>query len=144
MGLFRAGGGVHHGGTKTRRESGGFVLRGLGLVVGSQGMALRVESGNATSSVAEGSPDLTACAMDVLDREWLVRALHLGDAVADPEPDTAERCGAREVAAPLLRGRELDLDVSRLDRTDDAEPELRLRLAHPPLPDPEAPHGRPL
>jgi serine/threonine protein kinase len=63
--------------------------RGLGLVVGSQGMALRVESGNATSSVAEGSPDLTACAMDVLDREWVASLGRLW--VRDPSRDQGWR-----------------------------------------------------
>jgi len=45
--------------------------RSLGLLVGSQGVALRVENGKAVASVAEGTPDLTAGAMDVLDREWV-------------------------------------------------------------------------
>jgi hypothetical protein len=45
--------------------------RGLALVVGSQGVALRIEGDNVQSSVAEGAPDLTASAMDVLDREWV-------------------------------------------------------------------------
>jgi eukaryotic-like serine/threonine-protein kinase len=45
--------------------------RSIGLVVGSQGVALRVENGKAVASVAEGGPDLTAGAMDVLDREWV-------------------------------------------------------------------------
>ena len=45
--------------------------RGLALVVGSDGVALRIEGQEAVSSVADGSPALTAAAMDVLDREWV-------------------------------------------------------------------------
>jgi hypothetical protein len=45
--------------------------RGIGLVVGSHGVALRIDGKHPTSSVAEGEPDLTAGAMDVLDREWV-------------------------------------------------------------------------
>lgn len=45
--------------------------RGIGLVVGSHGVVLRIEGKHPTSSVAEGEPDLTAGAMDVLDREWV-------------------------------------------------------------------------
>jgi hypothetical protein len=45
--------------------------RGLGLVVGSGGVALRVEGEQAVSSLARGAPDLSAAAMDVLDREWV-------------------------------------------------------------------------
>jgi serine/threonine protein kinase len=45
--------------------------RGLALVVGSDGVALRIEGNQAVSSVADGSPGLTAAAMDVLDREWV-------------------------------------------------------------------------
>jgi hypothetical protein len=57
--------------------------RGLGLVVGSQGVALRVEGTSAVSSIAEGSPDLTAAAMDVLDREWVASIGRLW--VRDPQ-----------------------------------------------------------
>ncbi|HEX6765800.1 MAG TPA: hypothetical protein VF103_09995, partial [Polyangiaceae bacterium] len=45
--------------------------RSLGLLVGSHGVAVRVEGKTPTSSIAEGEPDLTAGAMDVLDREWV-------------------------------------------------------------------------
>jgi eukaryotic-like serine/threonine-protein kinase len=45
--------------------------RGLALVVGSEGVALRIEGQEAVSSVAEGAPALTTAAMDVLDREWV-------------------------------------------------------------------------
>jgi len=45
--------------------------RGLGLIVGGNGVAVRVENDRVTGSIAEGRPDLTASAMDVLDREWV-------------------------------------------------------------------------
>src|SRR5450432_837220 len=63
--------------------------RGLGLVVGSQGVALRVEELGAVASVAEGAPDLTAAAMDVLDREWVASLGKLW--VRDPARDAAWR-----------------------------------------------------
>lgn len=63
--------------------------RGLGLVVGSQGVALRVEGQSAVVSVAEGTPDLTAAAMDVLDREWVASLGRLW--VRDPARDAAWR-----------------------------------------------------
>ncbi|HTA90080.1 MAG TPA: serine/threonine-protein kinase [Polyangiaceae bacterium] len=63
--------------------------RGLGLVVGSEGVALRVEGNGAVVSIAEGAPDLTAAAMDVLDREWVASLGKLW--VRDPARDTAWR-----------------------------------------------------
>jgi hypothetical protein len=48
------------------------VERELALLVGSGGLSLRIEGDSATSSRVDGEPDLTACAMDVLDREWVV------------------------------------------------------------------------
>jgi hypothetical protein len=47
------------------------VERSLGLVVGSDGTALRVEGELTTVSIVPGSPDLSASALDVLDREWV-------------------------------------------------------------------------
>lgn len=44
--------------------------RSAALLVGSQGVVLRVEAGAAAVSVVAGQPDLTAVAVDVLDREW--------------------------------------------------------------------------
>ncbi len=72
--------------------------RGLSLVVGSSGVALRVEGEQAVSSVAEGTPDLTASAMDVLDREWVAskgrlwvrdpaRSIHWRPVWSDPNLD---------------------------------------------------------
>jgi hypothetical protein len=46
------------------------VERELGLVVGSSGYVLRIEREQCTVSVVQGSPDLSAGAVDVLDREW--------------------------------------------------------------------------
>jgi len=63
--------------------------RGLGLIVGSQGIALRVEGQSAVVSVADSSPDLTAAAMDVLDREWVASLGRLW--VRDPARSTAWR-----------------------------------------------------
>jgi len=47
------------------------VERSLGLVVGSDGNALRVEGDLTTVSIVPGAPDLSASALDVLDREWV-------------------------------------------------------------------------
>ena len=63
--------------------------RGLGLVVGSDGVALRVEGNGAVVSIADGAPDLTAAAMDVLDREWVASLGKLW--VRDPSRDAAWR-----------------------------------------------------
>lgn len=63
--------------------------RGLALVVGSDGVALRVEGQEAVSSIAEGSPSLTAAAMDVLDREWVCSLGRLW--VRDPARELAWR-----------------------------------------------------
>jgi serine/threonine protein kinase len=63
--------------------------RSLGLLVGSNGVALRVEGNQPTSSIAEGEPDLTAGAMDVLDREWVASLGRLW--VRDPQRDSAWR-----------------------------------------------------
>jgi eukaryotic-like serine/threonine-protein kinase len=63
--------------------------RSLGLLVGSNGVALRVEGNQPTSSIADGEPDLTAGAMDVLDREWVASLGRLW--VRDPQRDSAWR-----------------------------------------------------
>ena len=63
--------------------------RGLGLIVGSAGVALRVEGQAAVASIAEGTPDLTAAAMDVLDREWVASLGRLW--VRDPARDASWR-----------------------------------------------------
>jgi eukaryotic-like serine/threonine-protein kinase len=44
--------------------------RELALLVGSEGIAVRVDSEGALSSRVHGAPDLSASALDVLDREW--------------------------------------------------------------------------
>jgi hypothetical protein len=63
--------------------------RGLGLIVGSHGVALRVEGQAAVASIAESTPDLTAAAMDVLDREWVASLGRLW--VRDPARNPAWR-----------------------------------------------------
>ncbi|MES1173634.1 MAG: serine/threonine-protein kinase [Myxococcales bacterium] len=47
------------------------VERSLSLIVGSDGTALRTEGEITTVSVVPGAPDLSASALDVLDREWV-------------------------------------------------------------------------
>jgi eukaryotic-like serine/threonine-protein kinase len=63
--------------------------RGLAIVVGSDGVALRIEGNEALSSVADGAPALTAAAMDVLDREWVCSLGRLW--VRDPARDLSWR-----------------------------------------------------
>jgi len=47
------------------------VERSLSLIVGSDGTALRTEGELTTVSIVPGAPDLSASALDVLDREWV-------------------------------------------------------------------------
>jgi hypothetical protein len=49
----------------------GSLERELALVAGSEGVALRIEGGAPKHSIVHGNPDLTAAALDVLDREWV-------------------------------------------------------------------------
>jgi serine/threonine protein kinase len=49
----------------------GSLERELALVAGSDGVALRIEGGVSKHSIVHGNPDLTAAALDVLDREWV-------------------------------------------------------------------------
>jgi serine/threonine protein kinase len=69
----------------TRAFVGGAVQieRGLALVVGTEGVTVRFDGERAESSIAEGRPDLTAGAMDVLDREWVTSVGRLW--VRDPD-----------------------------------------------------------
>jgi eukaryotic-like serine/threonine-protein kinase len=57
---------------QTRAFMGGasHVERELALVVGSSGVVLRIEREQCSVSVVQGAPDLSAGALDVLDREW--------------------------------------------------------------------------
>lgn len=75
---------------------------------------------------------------DVLDAERL--SVAPGHGVADTEADPPKRRRGPRVAPPLARAREVELDLTMLDRDDRAEPELRLGLAHPALPDRECLH----
>lgn len=61
--------------------------REIGLVVGSEGVVVRVDGDGVTTSRVHGQPDLSAGALDVLDREWVTslgtlwtRAYALGEA----------------------------------------------------------------
>jgi sulfur transfer complex TusBCD TusB component (DsrH family) len=63
--------------------------RELALLVGADGVSVRVEGEHVSTSVAQGSPDLTASAMDVLAREWVASLGNLW--VRDPERDTEWR-----------------------------------------------------
>ena len=58
-------------------------------MVGSDGVALRIEGQEAVSSVAEGAPALTTAAMDVLDREWVCSVGRLW--VRDPSRELSWR-----------------------------------------------------
>ncbi len=49
----------------------GSLERELALVAGSDGVALRVDGASTKYSIVHGNPDLTAAALDVLDREWV-------------------------------------------------------------------------
>jgi serine/threonine protein kinase len=57
----------------TRAYVGGAsnLERELTLVVGSNGVALHIEREQCSVSVVQGAPDLSAGAIDVLDREWV-------------------------------------------------------------------------
>jgi hypothetical protein len=58
---------------RTRAFVGGAsnLERELALVVGSNGIELHIEQNQCTVSVVQGAPDLSAAAVDVLDREWV-------------------------------------------------------------------------
>ncbi|HEV8549938.1 MAG TPA: serine/threonine-protein kinase, partial [Polyangiaceae bacterium] len=64
----------------------GSLERQIGLVVGSEGFVLRTDADGLTTSRIHGAPDLSAAALDVLDREWVTslgtlwtRAFGLGE-----------------------------------------------------------------
>ncbi|HVY27234.1 MAG TPA: serine/threonine-protein kinase [Polyangiaceae bacterium] len=58
---------------QTRAFVGGSsnVEREFSLVVGSSGVVLRIERDQCNISVVQGAPDLSAGAVDLLDREWV-------------------------------------------------------------------------
>jgi serine/threonine protein kinase len=89
---------------RTRAFVGGATEpeRHLGLVVGSNGVAVRVEGTTPSSTTAEGEPDLTAAAMDVLDREWVASLGRLW--VRDPARDQRFRAVWSDASfgAPLV------------------------------------------
>jgi hypothetical protein len=45
--------------------------RELGLSAGTHGVVVSVHAGGVMSSVLDGEPNLSACAADILDREWV-------------------------------------------------------------------------
>lgn len=49
----------------------GVSERGIAIMVGSHGLVWRVADGAGVASRISGEPDLTAAAVDVLDREWV-------------------------------------------------------------------------
>jgi hypothetical protein len=61
--------------------------RSVALIVGADGVALRVGPNGTSSTLAAGAPDLTAAAMDVLAREWVASlgALWVRDAEREME-----------------------------------------------------------
>jgi serine/threonine protein kinase len=59
--------------------------RGLALIAGTEGVAVRFDGDRPMSSVIESRPDLTCAAMDVLDREWVASIGRLW--VRDPDRD---------------------------------------------------------
>jgi serine/threonine protein kinase len=95
---------VHLPTPRTRAFVGGATEpeRSLGLVVGSNGVAVRVDGMVPTSTTADGAPDLTAAAMDVLDREWVASLGRLW--VRDPERDQKWRAvwSDSSFGAPLV------------------------------------------
>ncbi len=75
--------------------------RGLGLVVGSHGVALRIEGQSAVASIAESTPDLTAAAMDVLDREWVASLGRLWVRGSCARSSLAQRVDGSELASAV-------------------------------------------
>jgi eukaryotic-like serine/threonine-protein kinase len=70
--------------------------REVALVVGSDGLSLRIDAHGAIATRAHGQPDLSACALDVLDREWVAslgtlwtRAPDLGESWRPAWSDTS-------------------------------------------------------
>jgi serine/threonine protein kinase len=73
--------------TRALVGAAGSLERQIGLVVGSEGVVMRVDPDGTTISRVHGAPDLSAAALDVLDREWVTslgtlwtRAYSLGEA----------------------------------------------------------------
>jgi serine/threonine protein kinase len=57
--------------TRAFMNVAGSLEREIGLLVGSEGFVLRIDADGTTTSRVHGHPDLSACALDVLDREWV-------------------------------------------------------------------------
>jgi hypothetical protein len=63
--------------------------RELGLSAGTHGVVVSVHAGGVTSSTLDGEPNLSACAADMLDREWAGGAGRLW--VKEPGPSSRWR-----------------------------------------------------
>jgi serine/threonine protein kinase len=73
-------------GTRAYMGAASSLEREIGLIVGSEGHVLRFDADGLTTSRIHGAPDLSAAALDVLDREWVTslgtlwtRAFSLGE-----------------------------------------------------------------
>ena len=78
---------LHVPATRAFMGTAASLERQIGLVVGSEGYVLRHDPDGVTTSRIHGAPDLSAAALDVLDREWVTslgtlwtRAYGLGEA----------------------------------------------------------------
>ena len=60
--------------------------RQVGLVVGSHGIVWRVERESSSAMTIDGAPDLTAAALDILDREWAASVGCLWSRSPDSDP----------------------------------------------------------
>jgi len=69
--------------------------RGVALVVGGHGVTWRVEREGTAAVIVGGEPELTASALDILDREWVASAGALW--TRDPEFDSTWRPAWRDI-----------------------------------------------
>jgi len=69
--------------------------RGVALVVGGHGVTWRVEREETAAVLVDGEPELTASALDILDREWVASTGALW--TRDPEYDPIWRPAWRDV-----------------------------------------------
>lgn len=69
--------------------------RGVALMVGGHGVTWRVDPGDTAAVYVEGEPELTASALDILDREWVASTGALW--TRDPEYDPVWRPAWRDL-----------------------------------------------
>lgn len=76
--------------------------RELGLAVGTDGVSVSVHPGGESASVLDQKPDLSACAVDILDRKWAGAAGRLW--VKEPRADAGWRLvwEDRAVTSPFV------------------------------------------